>query len=121
MLGDAVLRIALYFDVFGWPLTRAEVARFVRPDEPFAVDAACAALVAEGRLAASGALVFLPGREAGVEKRRKNGRMAERRWACAGTASTSRGSSTGRIAPTTSRLRSRRSIRWGLYCSERSI
>jgi hypothetical protein len=83
MIEDDVLRIVLYFDVFGWPLARREVARFVRPWEPERVERACDALVASGRLDAEGAWIYAPGRGHHLEKRRHSGREAERRWPAA--------------------------------------
>jgi hypothetical protein len=75
-----ILSIVLYFDVFAWPLTRAELARFVAPGDPAAVDRVVGALVAEGRLAEAGGFVFLPGGEPSVERRRQAARRAEATW-----------------------------------------
>ena len=79
-LDACVLRIVLYYDVFRWPLTRGEIARFVAPDRAEDVDAACDALIAGGRLRGHGALVFAAGREAEIARRTEASRRAERLW-----------------------------------------
>lgn len=80
MLRDDVLRTVLYFDVFSWPLTCAEIARFVRPGDLAAVEHVCGELVGAGLLASDGPFVFVSGRGDLVAERRTRNANAERRW-----------------------------------------
>lgn len=80
MIRDAAHSIVLYFDVFTWPVTRAELVRFVAPHDPDAVQRAVDELVASGRVEERGGYVFAPGRDRGVAKRLVGARRAERLW-----------------------------------------
>lgn len=82
-LDAEILRIVLYYDVFRWPLSRGEIARFVAPEQPDAVSEACDALIADGRLHGRGPLVFVAGREAEIARRTEASRRAERLWPAA--------------------------------------
>lgn len=72
----AVLRLVLYFDVFDHPLSSAELAMWLGAGSADAIEA----LLAAGRLVATGDRLHLPGRDAGVPRRRERAIAAERLW-----------------------------------------
>jgi hypothetical protein len=83
---DAIQRTLLYFDVFHWPLSRAELVRYVAPGDPAAVEAACDELIGEGWVCEDGGWLFLAGEDDSVAARRSASRHAERSWRAASRA-----------------------------------
>lgn len=79
-LESAILRMVLYFDVFRHPLSAPELTRLVCPELPATVEAACAALVARGRLGVQGPFYFRPGEAGAVSRRQARAAEAERAW-----------------------------------------
>ncbi|MCG3211497.1 MAG: hypothetical protein FOGNACKC_05143 [Anaerolineae bacterium] len=81
-LEQAVLRTLAYADIFDYPLTAAEIHRYLEiPASPSGVQAILNnGCLAAGRISRTGDYFTLPGREAVVETRLRRAKLAARIW-----------------------------------------
>lgn len=77
----AALEAIAYGDVFGWPLTAAEVHRFLPlPAGPLEVESALVSLRTDGWVCSIDRYFILPGQNHCVEERRRRGVISARLW-----------------------------------------
>ncbi|MCS6845665.1 MAG: hypothetical protein NZ528_15305 [Caldilineales bacterium] len=83
-LERAILETFVYADIFDYPLTAAEVARYVAvPATAAQVEATLADLTAQGRLVSRNGCYALAGRDALFAIRERRERVARRKWRAA--------------------------------------
>jgi hypothetical protein len=81
-LEGAVLKTISYFDLFDYPLTRAEIWKYLVGEKInlLETDTAISALVGSGRLQENNGLIFLPGRGSIASTRESRYRHSCRKW-----------------------------------------
>lgn len=86
-LDRPILRTMAYFDVFDYPLTAAEIWRWIYPEhltsQPIAlgeIEPGLLALVADGRISQQDTYYFLPGREGIVATRQERFLLDKKKW-----------------------------------------
>ncbi len=82
LLDEAVLKTISYFDLFDYPLTRAEIWKYLISEKInlFETDTVLTTLVKSGRLEEKNGLIFFPGRGSIAFKRESRYRHAARKW-----------------------------------------
>jgi hypothetical protein len=81
-LDESVLKTISYFDLFDYPLTRAEVWKYLVGEKTnlSEADAAVSALVTSGKLEEKNGLIFFPGRGSVAATRESRYRHSCRKW-----------------------------------------